>query len=379
MFILTFIGFSSVFHSALSVPDKEVLRADLREEWLFFDENTESFLPFLPDMHHNKLVPIHLIAETKRSENDFFYISVRKGEHIFLNNLLVHIAKKDFWYELSSEKLTLYGKKVLISLYSDKSRSEAPVSYRTKAAQTPQQLDEEVIYSPYASRAKKMPIFRDFMIVISLMLMLLISVTNRRSDSLFDSSMWLDKLADFIRPVRFSVKLNTLDTIIFVILSGFVLAHLIMIFEEHSTWIRAIKNLKKEKFGWLHYTGSYLSKVFFVTIILVLKYLTVTFVSQVLFTNRQVALIHTQTFLRYGKVFLALNYILGGFLSLVAYKTSDAWINFFFVILLLGLFLHSVIISFFVFRSINLKKLYLFSYLCGTEFIPFFLIVKLFL
>jgi hypothetical protein len=368
----------AVSEIAFAVPTREVLIADRSEDWLFFDADKKKYLPFLPEMHTETKIPIHQIIDLSEHNKGFFYFRIRKGEHIYLNNLLIKIAQKEEWTELDAAKLTSYGSTVLLTLYGEKKFSTPPVFYHTSVKQSENELAPERDKSGVLIKKSKSLDFRDFSILTTILLLLLIAFAKKWTDPVFDSKMWLEKIADFIRPVRFSVKMNMLDLLVFVLLSSLVLSHTIMIFGQFDTYFGSKAVSSEEYKGIWDFSKTYLSTFLIVAFVFVVKYFLVLFAAQLQFTNKQVVQIHTQVFVRYGKIFLAINFILSALLSFSALKNGAILLNSALLMMIFGLVLHAAIVSFFVFRTLSLKKLYLFSYLCATEFVPLFLIIKLF-
>lgn len=361
-----------------AIPAKEEIIADLSEKWLFYDDDKEAFLPFIVDMETSKGLPIHLILDLKERNGTFIYFEVQAGGYLLLNNLLVEKFSKDGWHELRLDELKSYGEQVLVTLYTPKKRQKQILAWWTNAKQKVESLDLYENTNILSYKNKQILRFRDFLVSISVFILGIIAFAANWSESLYDSKVWLDKISDFLRPIRFSVKHSSIETLTFVFLASLILGHSIVLFEEYCSLLNPENRIINSQ-NFFDYLFHFLFTCVKILFVFVAKYLIVWFCTNLQFNNRQIILIHFQIFVRYGKIFMAVNFALLSTLSLIAYKIDVFWVDATFILLIFGLVIHSFIISFFVFRTINLKKLYLFSYLCATEFIPLFLIIKMFL
>lgn len=358
-FVLLSIGIATCITTALDAQPL-YLKKDLQSTWLMYKAG--HYMPY----EKGNVSTIYLRLDTKQFRRDYFEVRSSRSFDLFINGRIAGSSKS---VKLSMDSLSrAFASQHLLVAVRQPDIHPGDILTSVLTPEVPPALAGSLVKrEPYS--------FRDFAIVGALVLIIMLLVIIRLNPKL---------AADYVSFTRiFSMREgdegqlytrigNTTNVMFYVFCSLLISYYLIIIFHFVTSLYPIATSFQAETFGGI--LVQWLRLSFFVLIILFLKIILV-FILSYLFGINEVPGIHMFNWIRFILVFLgALTIIL--FIYFIWHGQSAqthslllkllAWIT--------GIWM--IVIFFKLSSKVSTSMFHLFSYICATELIPFFILIK---
>lgn len=343
--------------------EQETIR-DLSEDWLYYDQNSNEYLPLVqPD--NKDISAIHFQLALPEYKNYQLYMNLPRQSSIWINQKLVVITQEELLNWPIDSLVAIWGSQnIFISIYKQDlipSMVETLVVYeRSLVAQAE---DLSVIDLVFRNTEN---VYRNFfvlgLIFILIIYTVIINLYSRSFRTFYDISRTLS--INIREEYTFKGRAFNNTNAIIIMAHSLLIAYLIMLvigFDPETKFV-LVDELDDAIWRWLWLTVI----VFFIFLV---KYWMVRILGG-LFDLKELVNRHYLEYLRMSKIFFALLFVILcvfylGF-EVDVDKNQQYFINFAIIFLILR-----VIMLFFKFmRSSSFKNFYLFAYLCSTEFLP---------
>lgn len=339
-----------------------VIKKDLREAWQTSDSTT-----YRPFQGESDPTTVYFNIPVNTFRTDYLVIKSLYPLSIFLNGFIVADGVKQCKLSVDSLAKRYPTHEFFISLHSDAGITE-------RNLQT--QLASPVLHQPTAageSYIKIEPVFRDFSITAVLVLIIFLVSIIRLNPGLSADYFSIRKLVSFRESEddHFYYRVTS-STILFYVFTSLMAALFLMIVIRFTDVRFGIAGLATASYARL--MGTWLEVSVYVLMFLFVKVIVIYLIS-VLFGIREIAGYHFFNFVRILLVTLGvLSLVLliyfvlhgQGYSFYAALYTSIPWV--------LGAW---IILGFFKLASrVRHSAFHLFSYICATELIPFFVIIE---
>ena len=339
-----------------------VVKRDLRDTWMTSDSTV--YKPYQSD---NNPKTVYVSIPVKTFKTDYFVVKSTNPLSILLNGSVVLDKVSEVRLSIDSLASHYPATELFFTLHSEKPLSNSNLQTYVAANVLHQAT------APEESYLKTKTIFRDFSITATLVLIIFLVSIIRLNPGLSADYFSIRKL--------FSNRESEDDhyyyrvtsaTILFYVFTSLMAALFFMIIIRFTGVRFGIEGIATASYGTLLVT--WLTVSMYVLIFLFVKIVIIYLIS-VLFGIREVAGYHFFNFVRILLVTL-------GILSLVLliyfvlHGQGQAFYNFLFATLpwILGLW---IVLGFFKLASrVRHSAFHLFSYICATELIPFFIIIE---
>lgn len=339
-----------------------VIKKDLRDTWLMSDSTT-----FKHYQAEASPTTLYVSIPVKTFRTDYLIIKSSNPLSILLNGVVIQDQVKEVTFSVDSLAKRYPASEFFFSLHSD-----VPLT----AGNTEMYLASHVNYqatAPEESYLKASTTFRDFSITATLILIIFLVSIIRLNPGLSADYFSVRKL--------FSNRESEDDhyyyrvtsaTILFYVFTSLMIALFLMVIIRFTDVRLGIEGIATASYGSL--MATWLTVTVYVLIFLFIKIVIIYLIS-VLFGIREVAGYHFFNFVRILLVTI-------GILSLVLltyfvlHGQGQTFYNFLFATLpwILGMW---IVLGFFKLASrVRHSAFHLFSYICATELIPFFIIIE---
>jgi hypothetical protein len=341
---------------------------DLSEDWLYYHENEDEYLPLIQDM--DKVAAVHFHLPLPEYQDYHLYLQLVPESSIWINQKLIRIASSSIITWPIDSLINLYGSKnIFISIYKPASRKQNLASYIIYEKGIEATLSADIVNFELR---KTQNTYRDFfilgLIIILIIYTILLNVHARSFKTFYDIS---HTLSLNIRE-EYTFKGRAFNTTNIAIILGhcFLIAYLVMViigFQESNQPLD-FKSLNGAIWQWIIFSAI-------AFLIFLVKYWIINLIGG-LFDLREIINRHYLEYLRMSKIFFAFLFVVLciiylGFEVDIG-KNHQIFINFAIAFLIIR-----VLLLFFKFmRSSSFKNFYLFAYLCSTEFLPLIIGLK---
>lgn len=337
---------------------------DLSEDWLYFDQNNNEYLPLLQP-NSQEVPAIHFQLPLPEYRNYQLYMQLPAQSSIWINQKLVNIANSRIIKWPIDSLIKAWGSQsIFISVYKQgltRSPVQTLVIYERGIVTDTENLSFVDLVLRQTGN-----IYRDFfvlgLIIVLIIYSVIINIYSKSFKTFYDISRTLS--INIREEYTFKGRaLNNTNTII-IVAHSLLIAYLIMLivgFEPGNQLVQ-IDSLDDVLWQWTLFSLIVFS-------IFLVKYWMVKLVGG-LFDLKELVNRHYLEYLRMSKIFFALLFVILcifylGF-EVDIEKNQQIFINFAIIF-----FIVRVIMLFFKFmRSSSFKNFYLFAYLCSTEFLP---------
>jgi hypothetical protein len=361
----------------------------LASDWSIYDNQLQAYVPFLPSLHTEEK-QLYLTINTQKYKD--FYISLfgEKGVNLFINNNLVYHFQDSTWLHLRVDSLqkTMQGASLLLTYWSIRTIKTAPISEITwhkkeKIAQSVQidtinnipsneSKDTLVLIKTKESKIKE---HKNFLLLATLGILAVMAIFSITSKPIFSFAFLSDTLSDFLKGKNQIKRLSTPYFIFFVLYYGLILAFVVMFFSTYSSKI-SYRIFFDEPTTLGKRIEIFLLLTFVMIAFITLKY-TLIWILGSLYNDKQLINLHFQEYMNLSQFFcvtlLAVTLLANSIATTISQTTID-FLVYFFAFCMLS---QSILMSYRINNAVIHKKLYLFSYLCASEYIPLFLSAKL--
>ncbi|OHX67407.1 DUF4271 domain-containing protein [Flammeovirga pacifica] len=349
----------------------------LQDQWKVYDKNSSSFLPYLEDQN-----PFAKNFYLLLNKDELFGLGIEfvlpEGSAVFINNQLQKVADIEnktiyFSNHLLLEKV---GKEKDILLVVNTVTGRMPeayltnfqYSYRTLTSDKIKNYEEGIILPRFNSQ------YRSMLLMWSVIVFILVSICAKIGGlkTGFESIM---KAFEGVTLGRSDInKLNTLQLLMFLMCFILVGSLAMMLFGSGDIWLSKVNSAETNKTY-----ADFFNNITYIIIsifLFVVFRLIIIYVLGNIFGNKQVSSIHSIEFYKMTWV-----YVLFYLFLCVLWTLNPLYLSWDFMRYFIGIafFLKSFLVYIAVYKQVNLRFNYLFSYFCATEFLPSLLAVKVFI
>ncbi len=338
----------------------------LNNDWLVFDEASKKFYPFVTGNKND--LPLHINLEAKNYLGLYLNIRTKQPIALYVNH--------QFWDEVSSQKDTSISidsiskgaTPVILSFYGQYNQSLIDSIAILSSTQRFQHQDDGLRSGVPLLRVSN--IVRDYFAILLILCFALFVLVRNTYTKIFDQyTSLLSILSD--NSAEHSSSRVTFDgyNFAFIIVGVFffsIVCASFPIFQEQS-----------QNLSFFEFFGKVFYLVFLSAFFYLLKYVA-TYAISWLFSVNKFAISHFMIFVRVSVLWSVVLLLL----TMLNYA-EVVWIRpiilpIFLFSSLFFLTLTSIKVSFLINRVTKVSTLYLISYLCITEWLPYFVIVKLY-
>lgn len=372
-----FFNVSLVF--AGEIPE-EVKLNSLNEEWLVFDQETQSYVPYLAQVHQSER-RLYLLFEPNKYKNLYLALRSDRKVNLFIENTFWDIVEGQEWQTFAINDFIDsldYNKKVLFTFYYPETihKIHDPQAWITQSQDWKSIENKETkksILSPILritnSPKTWLTIASFFTLFVIILLNQLVKVFDLRN--IF--SFWLNSSHRNKDQIN---RIGVLEVFTFTIFQALSLSLLLLVFGTHSS-LFSYRDLFSLGNSWQGLAEAWFLFVFFIILIEGAYFFILSLLGGLYFKKSSTSQLHFNLYLQISQPFYTLFVIISVLVNLSAGQLSVYWIDFFFVSLIVLYSLRTVLISFELNKFISFRKMYIIFYLCATEFIPLFFIVNI--
>ncbi|MGB0521633.1 MAG: DUF4271 domain-containing protein [Flammeovirgaceae bacterium] len=352
---------------------EDVVVKNLNSDWVVFDEESGVYVPYFKNYHGN-VTRVHLLLEQKRWASFTLQIQSNPKVRVFVNNKLIDFVEgNEAFYQISTLAQPAQDT-LLVTLYHPENRlfplHTNIVRYQTI---TDTSLKGDRFIQPHLRNRN---LDRNLFTFLSIILLGVFAFFSRIPNPIFDFDYLRRYLVGFTKSINQGTRINGLSFLVFNVVFCFSLAFILMVLNRFTSFS------KDTNIPFLPFTdtalGKFLSYCSFILMFLAGKYLVIWLLS-ILYDFRKILNIHIQEFMNVNQIYCILLIFGGVLLNFSSFPnpfTAYSWgITFVVSTILFSSFLTIYRIN----KVLPFRKVYLFSYLCATEFLPALVLVRLLL
>ncbi len=373
----------SVF--AQSLPTAEHVPVfSLHNQWNIYDNQTKTYLPFLPSLHLDK-TQLYLALDTKKYKG--FYLSMFVGQDayfFFNNNLSAHFTTAS-WQHFSIDSLQKISgaqQPLLITYFSQKTFKKLPLSLitlrKTNAGMDTITVANKNSFNPNIPNIRaEDKVNKNFLMLAILGILSIVAFFSQVNQPIFNLYFLTNTLKDFIKGKNQIKRLSAPNFLLFLLFYGFSLSYIIILFATYTNKIDdtvLLSESNEDLLGKLEHWG--ILSVFVMAIVCV-KFLIIWGLG-VLYNDRQILNLHTQEYMNISQIFCVIMLCITLLFNSIQHDISVKSLNWLVYIFVFLLFLQAILLTYRINNATNYKKVYLFSYLCASEYFPLILSAKFF-
>ncbi len=324
--------------------------------WQVYNEKDKAFQPFTPKSHHSNL--LHFIINPSTYYNERITIKVQESCHLFINHRYSAKINQGEFY-LASNDLFKHtkGNKALLSLYNPKGfkRQVYTVFYKDRVQKnnipnTP--IIEKNSFIPLAIHKN---FVRDKLLLFGLCILFFAAINYNKS-----YRAKIQSIQELIHSIFFyresGAKISIFKVGLYLLFFSTVLTHIVVCVEK-ETYLKSDQNFIIYSWGLL-----LLLMVFQLAFVRLLSSL---YQIEGLFAN------HLYEIVKIGNLWCLFMLFLICSWLMFPWSISSNKIKF---VLIFSLFTRTTIIIYRLYKQLRFSNMYLFSYFCITEILPFIFI-----
>ncbi|MCG8307394.1 MAG: DUF4271 domain-containing protein [Cytophagales bacterium] len=363
--------FLVLFNSNSLIASDFLVEEDLRLSWVFYDEHQNVMLPFLDNSNKNP-VSIHLRIDQDYGNEAYLMVEIPENSSLFIEDKFIehfedHTEK---YFSIDSIRNQLSVTSIHFTLYN-KHRLYHPAE--AKIGFIHQSFDSEIDVNPIALRTIEQT--SDFLKIVFLLVFTFFVILY----SLFKSDLFdflsLRTLFTFrytetaLFKYRSLTKTQTLVIVYLAALSASVFIIFLYYYDnpKSDSWLVDLNPL----FGWFILFMIVLLSIF-------LKFILISVIS-FLFKIGEKINFYLVEFLRMSMIFYSVMFVIVSYTVINHFYYIETLLENLIVIVIAFNLIRFVMLFFKFRKTVNMKSLHLFSYLCTTELIPIVLGFKFFL
>ncbi|MDH5367589.1 MAG: DUF4271 domain-containing protein [Cyclobacteriaceae bacterium] len=344
--------------SCVQLFSQDTLRMDLSEMWFYYDETGEKHL-----IEKDRIgKTIHLLIDFDEYKNGIIRIVVPKNTSFFvnskINNVFLKKGKFDFTVTKEDNMISLYHPKGIAEFKSELIFPNIPISN-----------------SSLSIEIREKDIFSNFIMIALLLLFIFYGFIKIRNYELFNNYFKLSRAIAFrsISETLFKIRILEKNNMLLILAHSFGMGLAIVGIINWS-------NLSNQFGRWLEFSSiweailNWVVLSFLIWGALLLKSVLITAFS-IMFKIKQFRRIHYYTHLRLTIFIYAFWLVL---LTFFVYQMPET--NASTLLINIGLTLMFIRIAIIFIKLLNYEAhrfLYLFSYICATEILPYLYMVKI--
>ena len=368
---ISFLAMLFIANGQIVFGQNFLVEEDLRLDWVFYDDDEKVMLPFL-DNGNEAPVAMHLSIDLDYGKEACLMIDIPVNTSLFLENKFVrHYDENAIRYfsldslsnifETETLQLTLYKKG------SFENPTDAKIGFIHKT------FDSAINVNPIAVRDVDKR--SNYIKIIILVLFTFFVVLHTLFPSELLAFLSLQTLVTFRYTNTAFTKYRSLtktQTLVIIYQAALLAGILIIFLNYYNNPLGQVFFLKINPiFGWLIIFGI-------VLILMFLKYVLISIIS-ILFGLADKINFYFIEFLRMAMIFYSIMFVILSYTVINKFYLVDILLESLIFIVIFFNLIRFIIIYFKFRRSITMKSLHLFSYLCTTELIPIIIGLKFFL
>ena len=402
-FILFFISFLSSQNSVLALPviQSSSIYQTLTEDWVIYDEDRESYVPYLPVIH-SQYRALHLIFDFNENTNDYqdkyLGIALPKDTKLFWNTRFSSVVTEKEYIEISFDSLlnlysngqesSTFNGLLMLTVYYEKPQNQLlepyPAYILTKMNSFDEEGEAEKIEINTGTLKKPNVPISDWILVINWVMVGIIIVFSVSVYPIISREVFGESWNYFFRPARTFKRTELLPqtgyVIYFSLVMGFVwtfYTYLELYRTTTTTYFLTKNNLFSFGLSWLY-------AVFWCLCIATFRLFWIQLTGKLFFRSNQLSEQHIQALIL-GNTFgmsvifaatVLFSLLVDSFYLPIVENTNSSFLYYFVFLVVNCILTHSLLVSYYLFTRTNASKLYLFSYLCATEIIPLLIVSK---
>jgi hypothetical protein len=351
-----------VFSLSVSAQQQWVVKKDLQQEWLISDSTTYS--KFTEEV---SVTTVYVNLPVKQFRTDYFKCESSHPVSVLLNNVLIADRVTTAAFSIDSLAKRYDATSLFISIHSEQHISTDNLATQIVSGVLHQTRSTEDIY------AKASTTFRDFVITAVLALIIFLVSIIRLNPGLSSDYFSIRKI--FFRREseddHYYYRVTS-STILFYVFTSLLLALYLMIVSRFTNASLGIIGLTEASYGLLIFTWLKISV--YILLFLFIK-ITIIYLISLLFGIREIAGYHFFNFVRILLVTIGLFSIVL-LIYFVLHGQRQSFYDFLYSAIpwILGAW---ILLGFLKLASrVQHSAFHLFSYICATELIPFFIILE---
>jgi hypothetical protein len=338
----------------------------LKNDWMVFDQQSTFFYPYITG-NENKL-PLHLKIDASLYNGLCLSVISKKPVSLYVASCFAIIIPQNVAKLVSIDSLSkLYGNDLLLSFYGDYNQVLID-SISIVANKNLIIVNEGTIQSVPLARTSNFS--RNYFTLLLLISIGFLASIRSIYSKIFDQYLsFVGTISDSPQSANSKVSFESYN---------FVFIFLGIVFFALACVSLSIFDNNQVRHTFSDFFGGILSLMFTVFIFYLLKFIT-TYIASWLFSVNKFATSHFLIFVRVS-ILWSISLVI---LSMLKYSDIE-WIqsqllSLFFFTSIFFLTLISVKVSLLINRVTKISRLYLISYLCITEWLPYFVILKLYM
>jgi Domain of unknown function (DUF4271) len=377
IFSLLLVLFSFAANATEVGPSKGYFMVhDFQDDWVVYDSRLKANVPYVVEQHPS--IPSHTLAIDVESNRNYFLLIFSETENfLFINGSLRQKLPAGKWLTMSVDSLyKVYQKpEIALTIFGATGIQTKKVffGHDKKIVATVGRLTQEKLLI-----AKPKPTFNmhDGYVMIAIFLVLLFAILANTFNRLLVQFYNPRNLFTFlVREQAFVVNkpFNPM-TFVFVIFLSFLISFVVIILHQNGLLFSLGRLILQEGDTTRVVITNYVKISIILIAGMVLKFMLISSVGNV-FNVDKTAFVHFFKMIQSSLLFYTILVFIAGTIAISYPSIGFEWSNLIYVGIVFYL-LRSLIVYLTIERSIPVKKLYLFSYLCIVEILPILIGVR---
>lgn len=401
--ILFLTGFLSIQNSVMALPvvESSSIYQTLSEKWVVYDEDLESYVPYLPTIH-SQYRALHLIFNFNKNLNDYrnnyLGVALPQGAKLFWNTRFSSIITEKEYIEISFDSLiNLYFDKgkyknfngfLMLTVYQEKPQNQILEPYPAyiltqKNSFSKEKIAEKIAINPKTVHKPKSPI-PDWILMVNWFMIGIIVLFSVSIYPIIGAEAFGESWIHFFRPAKTFKRTDVLPQIGYIVYFSLVMGFVWIFYnyvELYGTTTNSYFLIKNNLFSFIL---NWLYAAFWCLCIAAFRLFWIQLIGKLFFKNTQISEQHIQalilgnTFMM-GVIFtvtVLFSFLIDSFYVPSLESNESSFLYYFVLLVAFSILTHSLLVSYYLFTRTNAGKLYLFSYLCATEIIPLLIASK---
>ncbi|PIY07888.1 MAG: hypothetical protein COZ18_15075 [Flexibacter sp. CG_4_10_14_3_um_filter_32_15] len=403
IFILFFTVFLSFQNSVMASPvvQSSSIYQTLSEKWVVYDEDLESYVPYLPTIH-SQYRALHLIFDFNKNladyKNNYLGVALPKDAKLFWNTRFSSIITEKEYIEISFDSLiNLYSDKekhsnfngfLMLTVYQEKPQNQILEPYSAyiltqKNSFSKEKTAEKVAINPKTAKKPTSPI-PDWILMINWFMVGIIVVFSVSIYPMIGKEAFRESWSYFFRPAKTFKRTEVLPQIGYIIYFSLIMGFVWIFYtyvERYGTTTNSYFLIKNNLFSFIL---NWLYAAFWCLCIAAFRLFWIQLMGKLFFKHAQLSEQHIQALILGNTLVMSVifaatilfSFLIDSFYAPSLERTNSSFLYYFVLLVAISILTHSLLISYYLFTRTNAGKLYLFSYLCATEMIPLLIISK---
>ncbi len=409
LFVLFLTGFLSIQNSVLALPalsnlpvvESSSIYQTLSEKWVVYDEDLESYVPYLPTVH-SQYRALHLIFDFNKNledyKNHYLGIALPKDAKLFWNTRFSSIVTEREYIEIPFDSLIeLYSNKsnyknfngfLMLTVYQEKPQNQILEPYSAyiltqKNSFVKAKAIKKVAPNPTTLQKPKSPL-PDWIMMVNWLMVGIVVGFSVIVYPIIGTKAFGESWVYFFRPAKAFKRTELLPQIGYVIYFSLVMGFVGLFYNYVELYGTTTTNYFLIKNNLFSFILSWLYAAFLCLGMAVLRLFWIQLMGKLFFKNSQISEQHIQALIL-GNTFvmsvifaatILFSFWIDTFFIPSLETTTNSFLDYFVLLVVISVLIHSLLISYYLFTRTNASKLYLFSYLCATEIIPLLIAAK---